>query len=136
MDYLSHVEHNAENLQFYLWYNDYVLRFNALPSHQRALSPEWLSQSPLIPNLPIKGPAKHTQSSTNREILGTIMRHGYDTQNFTFFSDDSSRPLSIAREINLSEVASSVALTEADSSVQNGLKWQPCTYFPSCTQIT
>lgn len=41
MNYLIYVEHSAENLQFYLWYQDYVKRFNAAPAADISLSPEW-----------------------------------------------------------------------------------------------
>ena len=41
MNYLIYIEHAAENLQFYLWYQDYVKRFFAMPQNEQALSPEW-----------------------------------------------------------------------------------------------
>ena len=40
MKYLVYIEHCAENLQFYLWYKDYVKRFGQLPKSEQALSPE------------------------------------------------------------------------------------------------
>lgn len=44
MDFLQYIEHDAENLQFYLWYRDYVKRFFALPEHEQRLSPEWTAE--------------------------------------------------------------------------------------------
>ena len=41
MNYLIYIEHSAENLQFYLWYQDYVKRFSAMRESEQALSPEW-----------------------------------------------------------------------------------------------
>ncbi|KAI0432013.1 hypothetical protein F5Y09DRAFT_354380 [Xylaria sp. FL1042] len=41
MNYLIYIEHAAENLQFYLWYRDYVKRFKAAPASETALSAEW-----------------------------------------------------------------------------------------------
>ncbi|KAI0913027.1 hypothetical protein F4824DRAFT_483484 [Ustulina deusta] len=41
MNYLIYIEHSAENLQFFLWYRDYVKRFDAAPASETALSPEW-----------------------------------------------------------------------------------------------
>ncbi|KAK3321132.1 hypothetical protein B0T19DRAFT_259327 [Cercophora scortea] len=41
MDYLFYVEHNAEPLQFFLWYCDYVQRWSGLLPRQKALSPRW-----------------------------------------------------------------------------------------------
>jgi hypothetical protein len=41
MNYLIYIEHSAENLQFFLWYRDYVKRFNEAPISETALAPEW-----------------------------------------------------------------------------------------------
>ena len=41
MNYLVYVEHAAENLQFYLWHQDYTKRFNAAPTADKNLAPEW-----------------------------------------------------------------------------------------------
>lgn len=41
MNYLIYIEHSAENLQFFLWYKDYVKRFNEADTKDIALSPEW-----------------------------------------------------------------------------------------------
>lgn len=41
MNYLVYIEYSAENLQFFLWYRDYVKRFNKLPPSERVLAPEW-----------------------------------------------------------------------------------------------
>lgn len=44
MNYLVYVERAAENLQFYLWYKDYVRRFSAMPEDQQRLSPLWTKE--------------------------------------------------------------------------------------------
>jgi hypothetical protein len=41
LNYLKYHERAAENLQFFLWYQDYVRRFNDMPASERALAPEW-----------------------------------------------------------------------------------------------
>ncbi|KAI1398584.1 hypothetical protein F4819DRAFT_489443 [Hypoxylon fuscum] len=41
MNYLLYIEHAAENLQFFLWYQDYVKRFNDAFTSDTLLSPEW-----------------------------------------------------------------------------------------------
>jgi hypothetical protein len=41
MNYLLYIERTAEHLQFFLWYRGYIERFEALKSHEKALSPEW-----------------------------------------------------------------------------------------------
>lgn len=44
MDYTRYIEHDPENLQFYLWHRDYVKRFNDLPASERRLAPEWTTE--------------------------------------------------------------------------------------------
>ena len=44
MNFLIYIEHSAENLQFYLWYCDYVNRFSELPESDRVLSPPWSTE--------------------------------------------------------------------------------------------
>lgn len=44
MNYLLYIEHSAENLQFFLWYRDYLMRFANLPPSEKALSPIWLDE--------------------------------------------------------------------------------------------
>jgi hypothetical protein len=39
MDYLVYVTFDAENLQFFMWYRDYVKRFNELGAEAQLLSP-------------------------------------------------------------------------------------------------
>ena len=44
MNYLIYIEHAAENLQFYLWFKDYLKRFNNLPASEQALAPTWSAE--------------------------------------------------------------------------------------------
>jgi len=39
MDYLVYVTYDAENLQFFMWYRDYLKRFNELSPEAQSLSP-------------------------------------------------------------------------------------------------
>ena len=41
LNYLKYIEHDAENLQFFLWFKDYCQRFEKLPPSEKVLSPEW-----------------------------------------------------------------------------------------------
>lgn len=41
MNYLIYIERSAENLQFFLWYRDYVQRFKEAKTSDIALAPEW-----------------------------------------------------------------------------------------------
>ena len=40
-EYLGYVSHDAENLQFFLWFEDYSRRFIAASKSEQALSPPW-----------------------------------------------------------------------------------------------
>ncbi|KAJ2897554.1 hypothetical protein MKZ38_004626 [Zalerion maritima] len=41
MNYLIYIERSAENLQFYLWYEDFVKRFQSASTSDLALAPKW-----------------------------------------------------------------------------------------------
>lgn len=41
MDFLVYIEHDAENLQFFLWYRDYLKRWAELAASEQALAPVW-----------------------------------------------------------------------------------------------
>lgn len=47
MDFLCYIEHDAENLQFYLWHRDYCKRFAALSESQQRLAPKWTAEQAL-----------------------------------------------------------------------------------------
>ena len=44
MDFLVYIEHDAENLQFFLWHRDYVQRWGGLAASEQALAPAWTSE--------------------------------------------------------------------------------------------
>jgi hypothetical protein len=46
MNFLLYIENSAENLQFYLWFRDYIKRFEQLPEAEKKLSPEWVPEQP------------------------------------------------------------------------------------------
>jgi hypothetical protein len=66
LNYLIYVAHDAENLQFYLWCQDYKKRFDALPANERALSPEWQVHD-IVPDL--RRPGANSVKSTPSDIL-------------------------------------------------------------------
>lgn len=41
LNYLKYIEHNAENLQFFLWHKSYLKRFEDLPAGDKVLAPVW-----------------------------------------------------------------------------------------------
>ena len=134
MDYLVYIEYNAENLQFYLWYKDYVRRFNALDENKRALSPEWTPESADVPNL-AKDSEKEPKKKAKRETIAGMMETGYDAKTATLFSEkeNPTSPTRSTLKDNGSIVAPSIsdattlAPSTAEVTAQAGLKWQPCT---------
>jgi hypothetical protein len=134
MDYLVYVEHNAENLQFYLWFKEYERRFANLSENEKALSPEWDPNMNEVPNLatdPEKEAAKAKRQTANgvepssesrkvvmfaeeRELAASEDRHA------TMFNDGSTIAASD------SEITTTPSMAEA--TAQAGLKWQPCEF--------
>ena len=134
MDYLVYVEHNAENLQFLLWYRDYKRRFYDLPEKERALSPEWIRETKELPNL-ANDPEKQAMKA-KRNTASSLKEIGYDNRGVTLFNQD--RELGAAQDRRASVLGDSRSTTDptvsgvtstptlAEATAQAGLKWQPC----------
>lgn len=74
MDFLVYIELSAENLQFYLWYQDYVKRFSQLPENEKALVPEWNGEAAEAEHIIAtkeKFTAKKTPSAAAEVLKGT-----------------------------------------------------------------
>jgi hypothetical protein len=88
MDYLFYIEHNAENLQFFLWYKDYCQRFEALPEREKSLSPPLDTAE--APDLS-RGRDLEKETAPKRR---TINRNsaGYDIHSAALFAEDKNMP--------------------------------------------
>jgi hypothetical protein len=123
MDYLVYIEHSAENLQFYLWYRDYVRRWNALPASQRALSPK---MRPDLADYPILNREKRTSREGKVPSARPNMRsEGWNANGISFLFDEQDEDLDAASFIAAS-FDKSTTPADGDISAQVGLKWQPC----------
>lgn len=72
MNYLKYIELSAENLQFFLWYRDYIKRFNNLPANERALAPEWTKEQARAEALAVQtGHQKGVSAETAAVFKGT-----------------------------------------------------------------
>ncbi|KAL8848916.1 MAG: hypothetical protein Q9221_006074 [Calogaya cf. arnoldii] len=74
MNYLIYIEHAAENLQFFLWYKDYVRRFDLLSENERRLAPEWTLEQADAQALALKdnpAPLKSISADTAAVFKGT-----------------------------------------------------------------
>ncbi|KAH8687866.1 regulator of G protein-like protein [Tricladium varicosporioides] len=139
MDYLIYVEHNAENLQFFLWYKDYCKRFDTLSEKDKALSPPWIPDTTEIPEL--TRDEKEKKWKSNRDAMAKIMDSGYDKKSPTFSSDSETDPssptLKKGGESSYPGCASGYGSipTNAEVAAQAGLKWQPFTVQPFREEI-
>lgn len=145
MNYLKYVEHSAENLQFYLWYRDYVERFDKLPSPEKALSPEWsASRMDAEITQPVrrkKTPAAIATVLEGTEFADTVplaaeKRDPYDEPRSDSpemmrapasptFSDFDSSCMSMERPVSSRsdfDRKAEEAMTDA------GMQWKPCKY--------
>lgn len=138
MDYLVYIEHNAENLQFFLWYRDYERRFYDLPEKERALSPEWIPETKEVPNL-AKDPEKEA-TKAKRNTATALKEEGYDSKGAALFTEDrevvaaEDRHTSVFNDSRSTIAPSSVSdvtatPTLAEATAQAGLKWQPCMFI-------
>ena len=113
MGYLLYVAHDAENLQFYIWLQEYTKRFDKSPSAEQALSPPWVED---------KQPPTPERRMTERN---TTQKQYYQID-FDQTDHSSSHPaaenLSFFSGSNSSNYKSSVESANA----QSGLKWQSC----------
>ena len=122
MDYLIYVERNAENLQFYLWYVDYVRRWDQVPAKDRVLSPEWQPEAAETLNLLMEKDRRSlvrssvrspVQSNFEKSIADEFEGKGMKSDGASFITASVSGRESVVPSI-------------AEINAQAGLKWQPC----------
>ncbi|EPS38141.1 hypothetical protein H072_8117 [Dactylellina haptotyla CBS 200.50] len=91
LNYLRFIEHSPEHLEFYLWHEDYVKRFDALTEEEKARSPAWESTKPAVPG-------KETSSavSTIRSTSTVSRGSSFDDKDRSSFN--SKKPSTIGDE--------------------------------------
>lgn len=148
MNYLIYIEHAAENLQFYLWYQDYVKRFSALPASERELSPEWTAE---------KAEADANTASTNNlgkqkmspeaaaifkdtefaQVQTTVKEVKSDTNPFHTPPRTPDRTRSRASDTHWDDYASTLKSSQKSDYVHKasfafetaGVRYQPCELY-------
>lgn len=145
MNYLKYIEHDAENLQFFLWFRDYSERFENLSDSEKALSPEWTTSQA---EADAQGAQPNRRKKVNPVIAsvlrGTDFADGIaqpvDMEKRDPFNDPPRTPSSEdRREPAVSEYSSSFGGDEktlvssytvskrADEAFEDaGIKWKPC----------
>lgn len=149
MNYLVYIEYSAENLQFFLWYRDYVKRFNELPRSERTLAPEWTAEQAEADTLTSQATAAAaTQIPISKEAAAILNGSDFVVPSVSMVELKSSDPFhtpprtptttgSIAQfESPESEHGStaknpgkSFQHKAAGAFAEADLKWQPCTLF-------
>ena len=123
MDYLLYVSHDAENLQFYLWFEDYSRRFHQASQYDQALSPPWDDESLAGSGAPFTDTGPRLQERNMDQTAG---------HNITFDSKDIAlSPLDehgswISGSMG-TKIKQSTLQSVDFASEQNSLKWQSCT---------
>lgn len=134
MDYLVYVSHDAENLQFWLWLQDYTKRFYAAPRSEQALSPPWYQveaaqpvgndpnsidpprtsekKRPKVSEFEINFDNNNSNGSSELPPLSPMLSPQFDKQSFISGVTGSTQR--------------SAAESVEDANAQVGLKWQSC----------
>lgn len=123
MDYLVYVAYDAENLQFYIWLEDYTQRFAAAPVSKTCLSPECNVQ---------EAPRPLTAAA---EIGPRLPQNNYTSIGLRDFAFANSNKASMSSQglLGSSTISSSDVreLTVAEANAQIGLLWHSCKFSPS-----
>ena len=141
MNYLIYIEHAAENLQFFLWYRNYVKRFDALASNEKALAPVWsVEQAEAEANIPQNTLAPKTISPETAAVFkGTdfappkssvveVRNNPFHTPPMTPNGERASMVQSDWSEVGSTFATSNKSHRQKAGEAFQGadLKWQPC----------
>lgn len=112
MDFCKYKEHNAENLQIFLWYKDFESRWTTLPESEKALAPEWTTQKAEVERLAYREQTRNKPSrGPGAEILnGTDFA---SSKNTSQASDEKEGPFCDAMRVETSH--SDTRLLTADT---------------------
>lgn len=126
MDYLFYVGRSAENLQFFLWYCDYVQRWSTLLPRQKALSPIWdpdKAREPPAASRFIRYSHKRATSDKMNKII-SIMEMD---QSRRASEDKTAGPgRHNSTSTNYSRPRTSSSMSSIMSPVDTKEDWQPC----------
>ena len=118
MQYLVYVSHDAENLQFWLWIQDYTKRFYASSESDQALSPPWSEVEATQPNGTVL--EQRPQTADKRKADATEFYINFENAEHTPRSDRHSFVSGMAGS------SRTTLTTVEDANAQMGLKWQSC----------
>lgn len=135
MDYLVYEEHNAESLQFFLWYYDYVQRWSQLLGRQKALSPVWDPERVVEPRSRfITYSHKRARSQKMNKILTILEMDSRKSLDDSFADPDEGRSsVDASTQFSGPITPSSVLLSPGESPKPD---WQPFTIQPFRDEIS
>lgn len=134
---------NAENLQFYLWYQDYVQRWETdITKYDKALSPAWDHAAKEATDLnkdgkteagrpTIRAPGlKRRESEIKGESPHRTQHPSVDTYGMNFFNEGGANVMKPMRA-SIPEGASvmSFGSQQINSTNDQGQNWRACTYY-------
>lgn len=157
MNYLIYIEHAAENLQFFLWYRDYVTRFNLLPANEQALAPSWSIEKLEAEMSSPMGGATGVKAQISAETAEVFKGTGFASPSSNIMDLKSPNPFSTPTRTSLAETENITpstvqdqAWSEKESTLNDSyftagrhqkkaagafegadVKWQPCLSSPS-----
>ncbi len=112
------VSHDPENLQFYLWLQDYKRRFYASSGREQALSPPW-DEEALVQQYGMPMDSNFRQSE--RTLAKTMdYRINFDSR------DIPLSPLSDKQSLMSGNSGGNTMNSIEYANAQTGLKWQAC----------
>ena len=124
MQYLVYVSHDAENLQFWLWLQDYIQKFLTLPRSEQILSPPWSPRDAAL----ITAHQDQPPRGFRKALMG-LNDFGVSLESLS----NTKPPVPAARNFDKisfdSGAASShqtIAASVDEANAQAGLKWQSC----------
>ena len=126
MNFLIYIEHSAENLQFYLWYRDYVKRFADLPGSDKVLAPPWSSEQADMEILAPQGPALSSKKMSP-EVADAFRNTDFDPKPKLNAADLGSNPFNTPPRTPVGERGSldppsTVGFSDDESTLRSGQK--------------
>jgi len=146
MNYLKYIEFSAENLQFFLWFRDYVKRFDQLPKSEQGLAPVWSAeQAEADAAANTSKPSARANREVAEALKGTDFADG-KSHNADPFRTPAKTPSLEEKRDGMSEYGSSngeysqnsknTHHTNAESAFEDaGMKWKPFTMQPYRDEI-
>jgi len=146
MNYLKYIEFSAENLQFFLWFRDYVKRFDQLPKSEQVLAPVWtIEQAEADASAATTMPSKRVNATAAEAFKGTDFADNRATNTDPFTTPAKTPSLEEKRDFsseygssngdasnNTKNTHSTIASTAFEDA---NLKWKPFTTQPYRDEI-